>query len=92
MFLLFPKQCLHYGVLTRVLIPVSRPYPPAGSVPHRFCCYLQHLVKQNASRAGVVVGTHVFIKRYGFEHSNAPIPPVAQIRPGTSNGRQMDPK
>ena len=36
---------------------------------------------------------HVFVvKRYGFEHSNAPIPPVAQIRPGTSNGRQMDAK
>ena len=36
---------------------------------------------------------HVFIvKHNGFEHSNGPIPPVAQIRPGTSNGSQMDPK
>ena len=36
---------------------------------------------------------HVFIvKHNGFEHSNGPIPPVAQIRPGTSNGPQMDPK
>ena len=36
---------------------------------------------------------HVFIVKHdGFEHSNGPIPPVAQIRPGTSNGPQMDPK
>ena len=34
---------------------------------------------------------HVFIVKHdGFEHSNGPIPPVAQIRPGTSNGPQMD--
>ena len=33
---------------------------------------------------------HVFIvKHNGFEHSNGPIPPVAQIRPGTPNGPPM---
>ena len=36
---------------------------------------------------------HVFVvKHNGFERSNGPIPPVAQIRPGISNGAQMVPK
>ncbi len=29
------------------------------------------------------------VKHYGFEHSNGPIPPVAQIRPVAPNGPQM---
>ena len=90
----FPKQRLRYGVLTRLLILVSRAYPPAGSVPHRFLLLFTALGEQKMRLACTRhSAVHVFVvKRYGFEHSNAPIPPVAQIRPGTPNGPQMDPK
>ena len=77
-WILFPKQCLHYGVLTRLLIPVSVATTPAGSSLIVFAAIYstfgscKRLVQARRSPM------HVFIvKRYGFEHSNAPIPPVA---------------
>ena len=71
------------------------PGPPPGRLRARsflllFTALGDGTVRLVQARRSVM---HVLtVKHNGFERSNAPIPPVAQIRPGTPNGPEMDPK